>query len=89
MSKLRFIKRVHYYADDVCAFHILQQYGEIEQSPNSIDSEGNPIYDGPTIEGWYDVPHESCAHRFEKFSGGIISCQDCGEPQASGEANEG
>lgn len=22
-----------------------------------------------------------CQHRFEKFSNGIISCQDCGEPE--------
>jgi hypothetical protein len=22
-----------------------------------------------------------CPHRFEKFSGGIMSCQDCGEPK--------
>ena len=24
-----------------------------------------------------------CQHRFEKFSNGIISCQDCGEPKDS------
>lgn len=25
-----------------------------------------------------------CQHRFEKFSDGIISCQDCGEPEETG-----
>ena len=29
-----------------------------------------------------------CQHRFEKFSNGVISCQDCGEPQDS-QANRG
>jgi hypothetical protein len=55
-GELRFKKRTAYFDDAPRTHHILQVYGEIEQAPNSTDGEGNPIYDGPTIEGWYDVP---------------------------------
>lgn len=61
MSKLRFIERSEVVRREGCyesfsTQRVLQQYGEIEQAPNSTDGDGNPIYDGPTVEGWYDVP---------------------------------
>jgi hypothetical protein len=59
MSKLRFVmKNVPDYPGALSGTvkRVLQQYGEIEQAPNSADGEGNPIYDGLTVEGWQDVP---------------------------------
>jgi hypothetical protein len=35
---------------------VLEFFGEIEHAPNSTDGEGNPIYDGPTEQGWQPVP---------------------------------
>ena len=55
MTKLRFVERKLNPHSGVYT-RILQQYGEIEQPPNSTDGEGNPVYDGPTVEGWFDVP---------------------------------
>jgi hypothetical protein len=54
VNKLRFIERQG--PIERPTIRVLQYYGEIEQAPNSTDGEGNPIYDGPTIEGWQDVP---------------------------------
>ena len=61
MSKLRFIEQSVLINkegpwENRTTVRVLQQYGEIEQPPNTTDGEGNPIYDGPTIEGWSDVP---------------------------------
>ncbi len=61
MTKLRFVERLVPIREEgpykiSHTVRVLQQYGEIEQPTNSTDSDGNPIYDGPTVQGWFDVP---------------------------------